>query len=262
MTRELRQEMDRAHQTLTLKSTSYSGVSLNKSARRALGLACAFALLASGCVNHVKPYTPKRRVYKLPVESAPARAQASGSIFNQNSIASRLMTDPRAQQINDLVIINIDERASAQRDTSTETSREDNYNSQVESFLGLLKQLERDNRDFDGSAAINFIHQNSSKGEGSTTRNDRFEATVPAMVRRVLPNGSMFVEGHRVVLVNNEEHHFYISGVIRPEDIDGSGAVSSSKMADAQIEFVGRGELTQGTSKGWFSRFLDIVWPF
>ena len=229
---------------------------------RRLGAGCVIALLASGCINHVKPYTPKRRQYKLPVESGPVRAQTSGSIFNQNSIASRLMTDPRAQQVNDLVIINIDERASAKRDTSTEIDREDSYNTQIESFLGLLKKLERDNKDFDGSAAINFIHQNSFKGEGSTTRNDRFEATVPAMVRRVLPNGSMFVEGHRVVLVNNEEHHFYISGVIRPEDIDGSGAVSSSKMADAQIEFVGRGDLTQGTSKGWFSRMIDVIWPF
>jgi flagellar L-ring protein precursor FlgH len=82
------------------------------------------------------------------------------------------------------------------------------------------------------------------------------------MVRQVLPNGSMFVEGHRVVLVNNEEHHFYISGVIRPEDIDGTGMVPSSKMADAQIEFVGRGDLTSGTSKGWLSRALDFIWPF
>ena len=172
------------------------------------------------------------------------------------------MTDPRAQRVNDLVIIQIDERASAQRDTSTEVGRDDSYNSQITSFLGLLKQLEEDNPRFDGSAAINFLHQSSFKGEGSTTRNDRFEATVPALVRKVLANGSMFVEGHRVVLVNNEEHHFYISGVIRPEDIDGTGMVSSSKMADAQIEFVGRGDLTSGTAKGWFSRALDVIWPF
>jgi flagellar L-ring protein precursor FlgH len=172
------------------------------------------------------------------------------------------MTDPRAQRVNDLVIIQIDERASAQRDTSTEVAREDSYTTQLDNFLGLLKELEKDNPNFDASSALGYIHQNSFKGEGSTTRNDRFEATVPAMVRQVLPNGSMFVEGHRVVLVNNEEHHFYISGVIRPEDIDGTGMVPSSKMADAQIEFVGRGDLTSGTSKGWLSRALDFIWPF
>ena len=226
---------------------------------------------ATGCVSHIKPYKPKVRKYQRPAALVDKNDGAvnnnvgeklTGSVFDANSIASRLMTDPRAQQVNDLVIIQIEERASAQRDTSTEVGRDDSYSSQITSFLGLLKQLEKDNPNFDGSAAINFLHQNSFKGEGTTTRNDSLQATVPAMVRKVYPNRSMFVEGHRVVLVNNEEHHFYISGVIRPEDVDGTGIVSSTKMADAQIEFVGRGDLTSGTSKGWFSRALDFIWPF
>ena len=216
----------------------------------------------SGCVNHIKPYTPKQRKYNLPVEQPATQPQSSGSIFDSSSIASRLMTDPRAQRVNDLVIINIDERASAQRDTSTEVGRDSSYTTQLDNFLGIIKDLEDDNPNFNGAAALGMIHKNSFKGQGSTTRNDRFEATVPALVRKVLANGSMFVEGHRVVLVNNEEHHFYISGVIRPEDIDGTGSVASSRMADAQIEFVGRGNLTSGTSQGWLSRFLDFIWPF
>jgi flagellar L-ring protein precursor FlgH len=226
-----------------------------------IGLICL--TLVSGCVTHVKPYTPKRRSYDLPVPPPADNTQENeGSLFNENSIATRLMTDPRAQTTNDLVIIAIDEKASAQRDTSTEMGRNESYSTQLNDFLGLLKTLEKDNPNFNGSAAIDFVHQNSFKGEGKTTRNDRFEATVPAMVRKRFANGTMFVEGHRVVLINQEEHHFYISGVIRPEDIDGTGTVPSSRMADAQIEFVGRGNLTTGTSQGWLSRFLNFVWPF
>ena len=232
--------------------------------RHVLHIGCLFtcAALMFGCVNHIKPYTPKKREYKLPVESKAMEPQVNGSIFDTNSVASRLMTDPRAQRVNDVVIIVIDEKASAQRDTSTEVGRDDSYSSQLNNFLGIIRDLEDENPDFKGAAAISMLHQNSFKGEGSTTRNDRFEATVPAMVRKVLPNGSMFVEGHRVVLVNSEEHHFYISGVIRPEDIDGTGSVPSSRMADAQIEFVGRGNLTSGTGQGWLSRILDVIWPF
>ncbi|MAD60799.1 MAG: flagellar biosynthesis protein FlgH [Myxococcales bacterium] len=254
-------------QSHNLQYTSISRLKLDK--------VCLFLLAtfwATGCVSHIKPYKPKVRKYERPIalvdnkgdvkRNAADSENITGSVFDSNSIASRLMTDPRAQQVNDLVIIQIEERASAQRDTSTEVGRDDSYSSQITSFLGLLKQFEKDNPNFDGSAAINFLHQSSFKGEGTTTRNDNLEATVPAMVRKVYPNRSMFVEGHRVVLVNNEEHHFYISGVIRPEDIDGTGIVSSSKMADAQIEFVGRGDLTSGTSKGWFSRALDFIWPF
>ncbi len=219
-------------------------------------------LLATSCVNHIKPYTPKRREYELPVPQPALQTQKDGSIFSEGSIASRLMTDPRAQRVNDVVIISINEKATAQRDTSTESGRDDNYSAQINDFLGLIEELEKSNPNFNAASAISVAHKNKFKGEGRTSRSDRFEATVPAMVRQVLPNGQMFVEGHRVVLVNNEEHHFYISGVIRPEDIDGKGSVPSSKIADAQIEFVGRGELTSGSSKGWLSKLLDIIWPF
>ncbi|MCA9540503.1 MAG: flagellar basal body L-ring protein FlgH, partial [Myxococcales bacterium] len=148
------------------------------------------------------------------------------------------------------------------RDTSTETSRQDEQNAQLNNFLGLIRKLEADHPDFNGSAAISTVYEGTFKGSGKTSRSDRLQATVPAMVRQVLPNGDLFIEGHRVVLVNKEEHHFYISGVIRPEDIDGRGEVLSSRMADAQIEFTGRGELTSASSKGWLSRVLDVIWPF
>jgi flagellar L-ring protein precursor FlgH len=62
--------------------------------------------------------------------------------------------------------------------------------------------------------------------------------------------------------VNQEEQHFYISGVVRPIDIDQENSVKSSKVADAEVEFVGRGVLTDNQKQGWFSRFLGWIWPF
>ncbi|MFZ4532964.1 MAG: flagellar basal body L-ring protein FlgH, partial [Alsobacter sp.] len=60
---------------------------------------------------------------------------------------------------------------------------------------------------------------------------------MPAIVRKILPNGNLFIEDHRVVLVNAEEQHFYISGVVRPIDIDQYNSVKSAMIADAEIEF-------------------------
>jgi flagellar basal body L-ring protein FlgH len=87
--------------------------SITQTASKCLGAMIVASLFATGCVSHIKPYKPKRRQYELPVAQPAAQAQSSGSIFDSNSIAIRLMTDPRAQQINDLVIIKIDERVSA-----------------------------------------------------------------------------------------------------------------------------------------------------
>lgn len=216
-----------------------------------------------GCVTHIKPYTPKKRQYALPVaHPAYDAARASGSLFDPVGPGIRLTTDARAQGVNDVVVVAIDENARAQRDMNSQTSRQDSGSTAITNFLGMVAKLQSEYPDFNGEAAMQFAHDSAFKGQGKTSRSDRLQATVPAMVRKVLPNGNLFIEGHRVVLVNKEEHHFYISGVIRPEDIDGNGQVRSSRMADAQIEFTGRGEMTSGASKGWFSKMMNYVWPF
>ncbi len=93
-------------------------------------------------------------------------------------------------------------------------------------------------------------------------RSEHLTATVPAIVRKVLPNGNLFIEGHRVVLVNSEEQHFYISGVVRPIDIDQENSIKSSQIADAEIEFTGRGVLSDNQHQGWLSRYFGWIWPF
>jgi flagellar L-ring protein precursor FlgH len=81
-------------------------------------------------------------------------------------------------------------------------------------------------------------------------------------VKKVLPNGDLYVEGTKVILINQEEVHIYVSGVIRAEDIDSSNAVGSSTIADAQIEFSGRGVLSENQKQGWFTRLFAKVRPF
>jgi flagellar L-ring protein precursor FlgH len=81
-------------------------------------------------------------------------------------------------------------------------------------------------------------------------------------VKKTFPNGNLFIEGHRVILVKNEEHHFYISGVIRAVDIEGDNSVASALVADAEIEFTGRGVISDKQSPGWLNRTLDYVTPF
>ena len=77
-----------------------------------------------------------------------------------------------------------------------------------------------------------------------------------------MPNGDLFLEGTKVVLINNEEYHLYISGLVRPTDIKQDNSVGSMRVADAQVEFTGRGDLAEQQRKGWFSRTFDSLNPF
>ena len=49
-------------------------------------------------------------------------ASSSGSLFDPRGIGSQLVSDARAQTVNDVVIVVIDEQATARRDASTSSS--------------------------------------------------------------------------------------------------------------------------------------------
>jgi len=230
---------------------------------RALVIATSvFAVAASGCAaSHIASYKPKRRDYNLDTANTKEDdPQSEGSLWHPGRPASMLFTDARALRTNDLVVIKIEEVADAHRSADTDLTRQSSSSAQVTAFLGLLNKLKGlgldPNLNVGGSSNTDF------KGEGTTARTEYLTATVPAVVRKVLPNGNLFVEGHRVVLVNNEEQHFYISGVVRPIDIDQENSVKSSMVADAEIEFVGRGVLTDNQHQGFLSRYLGWLWPF
>jgi flagellar L-ring protein precursor FlgH len=223
-------------------------------------LAAALALSGCGGVSHVGKYQPKRRDYELPSPaSQSAEAPSPGSLWRDGRPSTQLYTDARALRENDLVVVRIEEIADAKRSSDTDMTHASST-SATAAFLkasgaagiaGTGPQFE-----LKGGLASSF------RGAGTSARTERLTATVPALVRKVLPNGNLFIEGHRVVLVNKEEQHFYISGVVRPIDIDQENSVKSTAIADAEIEFTGRGILSENQEQGWAAKYLSWLWPF
>ncbi len=232
-------------------------------ARLGLGIArgvalggLAWAVTACG-VSHIAPYVPKHRDYQDPVKFDDQDGQAhNGSLFSANRQGAYMFADQRAMRVGDIVTIRISEHADAKRGASTELSRDGQAGLRLDAFFELMRLAGAQPDLLKGSLTTGF------KGQGKTSRSEKLEATVPAVVRRRLPNGNLFIEGHRVVLVNAEEHHFYVSGVIRPVDIAGDNSVPSYLVADAEIEFTGRGVITEKQRPGWISRGLDYAAPF
>ena len=77
-----------------------------------------------------------------------------------------------------------------------------------------------------------------------------------------MPNGDLFVEGTNVVMVSNEEHHLYVSGVVRQVDILANNTIPSSRIANAEIEYIGRGDVNDQQRPGWGARALTRGAPF
>jgi len=78
----------------------------------------------------------------------------------------------------------------------------------------------------------------------------------------VLPNGNLVVEGAKIIRTGVEDQYAYMRGVVRPVDIEADNTISSTRISDAQVEFVPAGELTEAQKKGWLLKAWDKVKPF
>jgi flagellar L-ring protein precursor FlgH len=220
------------------------------------------AILALGACgpSHIGPFSPRVRHYRPGRYDAGSRPVSQGSLWEENGRG--LFADFRATRVGDLVTIRIDETPRASGDASTTMDRQSDMSAGVGGLFGITTALARAYPDLDPSKLIELASSSSFAGTGDTERSSRVQASIAVRVYRVLPNGDLYVEGTKVLLVNDEELHIYISGVIRPEDIEQDNSVRSSLIADAQVEFTGRGVLTDNQEQGWLARILSAINPF
>ncbi len=223
-------------------------------------VACLCLLASSGCVSHIQPYERKARIYEGDYYAAEADQRTVGSLWSNAGVS--LFEDHRATRLGDVITVLIAEKSDATRDASTSTSRESDTTMGVGAFFGTLAKVVAKNPDLNPEELFKSVSSASFDGSGTTARSGNLEGVLPVRIKKVMPNGDFFIEGNKVILVNDEETFLYISGVVRPMDISPDNSVASTRIADVELEYTGRGVLSERQSPGWFSRILDYIWPF
>jgi len=226
----------------------------------AMAMALPVVLLAmSGCA----PAWKRGEEYKVTTwPEAPARtASVSGaSLWDDRS--GVFFADHRARKVNDVVTIVVDESAKASKAAGTALSRQSSADMGISAFFGLEKSVSARNGKVDPSALVQADGKTAFDGTGKTTREETLTTTVTAVVKEILPSGNMLVEARRDVGVNGEKQVMVLHGVIRPEDVDGSNSVPSSRVAQARIEYYGEGVISEKQNPGWMAKIIDHLWPF
>ncbi|HKU40093.1 MAG TPA: flagellar basal body L-ring protein FlgH [Polyangiales bacterium] len=224
-----------------------------------IALCCLLGTTACG-VQHIKTFKPRERNYKPGRYETAPKSVSEGSLWQEGSRS--LVADFRASRVGDLVTVRIDESPEAAGDAATNMDRDADWQIGAPKILGFAQAIKADHPDLDMGKLFQLMSSSNFKGNGETTRGSKVEASMAVRVRRQLPNGDLFLEGTKVLMINDEELHIYVSGVVRPEDIAQDNSVSSAVIADAEIEFTGRGVLTDNQRQGWLSRFLSSINPF
>ncbi len=197
--------------------------------------------LEAPVVHHNKPLSP-------------------GSLFTGDE--SNWISDLRAHHVGDIVTVIILEKASASKESSTETAKDTGVSASIPTFFGFEKVVKENNPNIDPSNLIEAQFKNNFKGSGKTTRKEDLLATLTTQVIQVYPNGNMKIRGGKSVVVNNENQIIYLTGIVRPWDVSAANEIDSSKILNAQIAYTGKGIISDKQRPGWMTRIIDRVWPF
>jgi flagellar L-ring protein precursor FlgH len=221
--------------------------------------AVAALVIAAGCASHIAPYHTKHRTLDAGEFGTRSRP-AGGSLYAEGTPG--LFEDHNASRIGDILVIKIDEKDVASHQADTQLNRSDATSYGVPAAVGLVAALTAKYPGVDPAKLLSTTSDQKFSGNGQVKREGTVTAVLPVRVVQILPSGDLFVEGTKVVMVGEEEHHIYVSGIVRRLDIADDDSVPSSRIADAEIEYTGRGDISDTQRRGWLSRTLSKLWPF
>ena len=173
-----------------------------------------------------------------------------------------LFRNPRAGKVGDILTVEIKIDDKATLDNSTNRSRDSSASNGADSNIGFSGSKIPIPFTFTLDGEVGTRGKTETKGTGSIDRSEEVDLSIAAVVIRVLPNHNLAIRGSQEVRVNHEVRVLTITGIVRPEDIDGRNMISYEKIAEARISYGGRGRITEVQQPGWGQQFLDLIAPF
>ena len=195
-----------------------------------------------------------------------AAANNPGSIFAASE-ADTLFEDSRARRVGDIVVVKLVENTKAQNKAETSSNKKSSNNYQVADMFnrghaGFIPFMPIGPQPSVGLPILDTDSASGINSTGKTKRENYVTTSLATRVLRVLPGGLMEIEGAREIRVNEETEYMVVRGMIRSKDVSADNSVLSTQIADASIEYYGKGVLADKQKPGWFSRLMDNVWPF
>ena|SRR3990167_3160438 len=176
---------------------------------------------------------------------ASAVLPALADSFYSEATYSALVSDKRAIRIGDSVTVLVVEASSAQSVSDTSLDRN----------LGVSAGLNLTNDSEAGDLALEMNRESA----GATNRKGAMRAQLSATVLKEDQIGRFYVEGKQTILVNGENQEITLKGWLRPQDIEANNVTLSTRLADAEITYVGMGDPGDTNEPGWIHWFFAKI---
>jgi len=176
--------------------------------------------------------------------------------------------DYRARRVGDILTVKLEEVTSAEKESETTIDKSNNNSITDPTLFGTTAEFDAPSflplaSHKDNNLAFSLESNHAFEGTGDSDLNNKLSGDISVSVVEVLPNGNMVVRGEKVMTINQGNEYLRISGMISPRDIDANNTISSKRIADAQISYVGDGPTNDANVVGWVGKFfLSALMPF
>lgn len=207
--------------------------------------------------THAPGYTP----VKMPMPPPTLAESQPNSLWHTGARA--FFRDQRASRVGDILTVVVTINDQAQLANETKRSRANSNDAGATNILGFEDKLNKIlPGDVKPSSLLKTSSDLSNDGKGSVARQEQIALRLAAEIIQVLPNGNLVVQGKQQVGVNFDMRELTISGIIRPQDISSSNTITYDQIAEARIEYGGRGSIQDVQQPPYGDQLLDVIMPF
>ena len=169
-----------------------------------------------------------------------------------------MYADKKAWRAGDIITVKLQESTQATKAAKTETDKE--TDASLDPVIGLggnPVNIGGDSIQFGIGSGASF------KGDSKSNQSNSLFGDISVNVMRVLPNGNLVIRGEKWLTLNTGEEFIRLEGLVRPEDVQADNTVTSNRIANARIQYSGKGQIQETQSAGWLSRFFSSsLFPF
>ena len=223
-------------------------------------LALALLNLVSGCSTYIEYRASEAFEPVFPTVSlAPDTTRKTGAIYRAGE-GGLFSKDRRARKVGDILTVDFNEVFSATKAQTAASAKSDSF--ELSLPLGLPNLLTGGLANGDPNNALTTSTAQAFSGSGNAAQSNSLTGRLSVTVVRVFDNGNLGILGQKELTLNNGKEYIRVSGIVRQEDISSVNTVPSNRLADAQISYIGAGDMADSSKKGWLSRAMRTISPF
>jgi flagellar L-ring protein precursor FlgH len=206
------------------------------------------------------------RIWVIGALGVAAAAASADSLWPASgATGGHWFADTKARRVGDMVTILIKEESTATTDVSQTHDKQTEGEYIIEKLRGLCgisKPKEGAAADEKGLPEAKWNSSRTYDAKSKAESKEALELRIGAVVKEILPNGNLLIEGRREIRHDEDVRLVHICGLVRPADVAADNTVLSQYISEAKISYETSGPSAKTKNKGWGGRILDSIWPF